>query len=108
MEMIREKSKTTEMTSKQEKNAYYFGAQASDGNGTMKTVLGGKGAGLAEMISIGIPVPPGFTISTGACTQYYDSGKKLSDGLWDDVLKNVAKLEKELGKKFGDASNPLL
>jgi pyruvate,orthophosphate dikinase len=74
----------------------------------MKNILGGKGANLAEMVSIGIPVPPGFTISTDVCSQFYTSGKKIPDGVWQDVLAHVSKLEKELGKKFGDVSSPLL
>ncbi|MCC6277440.1 MAG: pyruvate, phosphate dikinase [Oligoflexia bacterium] len=89
-------------------NVYYFGSQGADGNASMKDVLGGKGANLAEMVSIGIPVPPGFTISTAVCTQYYKDGKRLADAAWKDVLAAVSRLEKELGKKFGDVQNPLL
>lgn len=87
---------------------YYFGKIRTDGKGTWKDLLGGKGANLAEMTSIGLPVPPGFTITTEVCDQYYQSGEKLPRGLMTDVRKNVSLLEKELGKKFGDARNPLL
>jgi pyruvate,orthophosphate dikinase len=87
---------------------YYFGKTRTDGKGDMKQLLGGKGANLAEMTSIGLPVPPGFTITTQCCDLYYKSGKKLPPGLMDDVRKAVATLEKETGKKFGDPKNPLL
>ena len=87
---------------------YYFGKMRTDGKGTWKDLLGGKGANLAEMTNIGLPVPPGFTITTEVCDQYYQSGEKLPRGLMADVKKNVSLLEKELGKKFGDARNPLL
>ncbi|MCA9260392.1 MAG: pyruvate, phosphate dikinase, partial [Planctomycetales bacterium] len=71
-------------------------------------LLGGKGANLADMTSIGLPVPPGFTITTECCDLYYKNGKKLPPGLMDQVRKNVGMLEKELGKKFGDTQSPLL
>lgn len=87
---------------------YYFGQTRTDGRGEQKQLLGGKGANLAEMTSIGLPVPPGFTITTTCCDLYYKSGKKLPPGLMDDVRKTVGVLEKETGKKFGDAQNPLL
>ncbi len=87
---------------------FYFGRTRCDGKGDMKQLLGGKGANLAEMTSIGLPVPPGFTITTEVCDQYYKSGRKLPKGLMDEVHKAVATMEKELGKKFGDQSNPLL
>src|SRR5262245_34507313 len=90
------------------KMTYYFGRTKTEGKGSQKQLLGGKGANLAEMTSIGLPVPPGFTITTEVCDLYYKSGRKLPDGLMDDVTKNVATLEKELGKKFGDPANPLL
>lgn len=93
--------KSTRMT-------YYFGKIRTDGKGTWKDLLGGKGANLAEMTSIGLPVPPGFTITTEVCGQYYQAGETLPRGLMADVRKNVSLLEKELGKKFGDARNPLL
>jgi len=90
------------------KAVYFFGNGAAEGNGKMKDILGGKGANLAEMVSLGIPVPPGFTISTEICSEYYASGKQLSERVRADVLENVARLEKTLGKKFGDSKNPLL
>ena len=90
------------------KMIYYFGRTKTEGNGKQKLLLGGKGANLAEMTSIGLPVPPGFTITTEVCDLYYKSGRKLPTGLLDEVARNVAMLEKELGKKFGDTKNPLL
>ncbi|MFO0818992.1 MAG: pyruvate, phosphate dikinase [Pirellulales bacterium] len=90
------------------KLTYYFGKTRCEGNGSQKQLLGGKGANLAEMTSIGLPVPPGFTITTECCALYYENGKKLPETLMDDVHKAVATLEKELGKKFGDLKNPLL
>jgi pyruvate,orthophosphate dikinase len=87
---------------------YYFGRTKTEGKGSQKPLLGGKGANLAEMTSIGLPVPPGFTITTEVCDLYYKSGRKLPAGLMEEVSKNVAMLEKELGKKFGDNANPLL
>jgi pyruvate,orthophosphate dikinase len=90
------------------KMIYYFGRTKTEGRGHQKELLGGKGANLAEMTSIGLPVPPGFTITTEVCDLYYKSGRKLPSGLMDEVAKNIAALEKELGKKFGDASDPLL
>jgi pyruvate,orthophosphate dikinase len=74
----------------------------------MRALLGGKGAGLAEMTKAGLPVPPGFTITTEACNAYYAAGKELPPGLWDDVLAHMAELERETGKGFGDPNNPLL
>jgi pyruvate,orthophosphate dikinase len=90
------------------KMAYYFGRTKTEGKGDQKDLLGGKGANLAEMTSIGLPVPPGFTITTEVCDLYYKSGKKLPAGLMEAVVANIATLEKELGKKFGDAHDPLL
>ena len=90
------------------KRIYYFGKTRTDGRGVGKDILGGKGLNLAEMTAIGLPVPPGFTITTAVCADYYKSGRKLPEGLMDEVRKTVATLEKELGKKFGDDKNPLL
>ncbi len=87
---------------------YYFGKTRTDGTGVSKQILGGKGANLADMTSIGLPVPPGFTITTEVCGAYYKSGKQMPPGLMDEVKKNVATLETELGKKFGDDKFPLL
>ena len=90
------------------KMVYYFGKTKTEGKKVDKMILGGKGKNLAEMTSIGLPVPPGFTITTEVCDLYYKSKEKLPKGLMDDVNKAVKTLEKELGKKFGDDSNPLL
>ncbi len=79
-----------------------------EGNAGMRTLLGGKGAGLAEMTNAGLPVPPGFTITTEACNAYYAAGKEFPPGLWDDVLTHMKALEAETGKQFGNPSNPLL
>ena len=80
----------------------------SEGNATMRELLGGKGANLAEMTNIGLPVPQGFTITTEACTAYYDNGRKISDEIMAEAMEYVAKIEKINGKKFGDLNNPLL
>ena len=90
------------------KMIYYFGKTCTDGRGDQKDLLGGKGANLAEMTGIGLPVPPGFTITTEVCQAYYQGGQKLPENLMGEVRKAVAMLEKELGKKFGDEKNPLL
>jgi len=90
------------------KMVYYFGKTKTEGRGMSKQLLGGKGVNLAEMTSIGLPVPPGFTITTECCDSYYKHNKQLPDGLMDEVNKAVIVLEKELGKKFGDDDNPLL
>ncbi len=87
---------------------YFFGNGKAEGRGEMKLVLGGKGAGLAEMTSIGLPVPAGFTISIPACEEYYANGRRMPKGLDAEVKANIAKLEKATGKKFGDARDPLL
>ena len=80
----------------------------TEGNGSMRELLGGKGANLAEMTNIGLPVPQGFTISTEACTQYYEDGRKINDDIQKEILEYVTKLEGITGKKFGDKENPLL
>lgn len=90
------------------KFVYYFAAGDTEGNATMKNVLGGKGANLAEMTSIGLNVPPGFTVSTDICTHFYAEGGKLPDWVKPQVLDALAKVEKKIGKKFGDTANPLL
>lgn len=94
--------------SRRKKMAYYFGATKTEGSGKDRQLLGGKGANLAEMTGIGLPVPPGFTITTDCCRQYNELGGQFPEGLLKDVHKNVQMLEKELGKKFGDNKNPLL
>ena len=80
----------------------------SEGNATMRNTLGGKGANLAEMTHIGLPVPQGFTISTEACTKYYEDGKQINEQIQAEILENIEKLEKIAGKKFGDKEDPLL
>jgi pyruvate, orthophosphate dikinase len=93
---------------KRTKWVYYFGKTRTDGSREMKALLGGKGANLAAMTAIGLPVPPGFTITTEVCTAYYAAGKKLPKGLLEEVQKNIAMLAKETGKRFGDMKSPLL
>ncbi len=90
------------------RHVYFFGAGKADGTGTMKDLLGGKGAGLANMTNLKIPVPPGFTITTEVCNTYFANKKKYPPGMWDQVLSNLKKVEKAMGAKFGDAKNPLL
>src|SRR5271156_2087475 len=90
------------------KYVYFFGAKKAEGTGEMRDLLGGKGAGLAEMTRIGLPVPGGFTISTEACDYFYKNGKKFPPELKKQVAENVAKLEKVTKKKLGDPKNPLL
>ena len=80
----------------------------SEGNAEMRELLGGKGANLAEMTRLGLPVPQGFTISTEACTRYYEDGKQISDEIMQEIMSNVRKMEEINGKKFGDSKNPLL
>ena len=80
----------------------------SEGNATMRELLGGKGANLAEMTNIGLPVPQGFTITTEACTQYYEDGRKINDEIMSEIMEYVEKMEKLNGKKFGDLANPML
>ena len=87
-----------------EKYVYLF----SEGNATMRNLLGGKGANLAEMTGLGLPVPQGFTITTEACTKYYEDGKKINDSIQAEIMEYVKKLEAIAGMKFGDAENPLL
>jgi len=91
-----------------DKMVYYFGKTKTEGKGLSKGLLGGKGVNLAEMTAIGLPVPPGFTITTECCDAYYKNDKQLPAGLMDQAHKAVELLEKELGKKFGDDENPLL
>ncbi len=94
--------------SEQKKYVYFFGAGQTEGNANMRELLGGKGANLAEMAGLGLPVPQGFTISTEACTRYYDDGKVIGQDIMTQVMEYIDKLEKSAGKKFGDAKNPLL
>src|SRR5580693_3246159 len=90
------------------KYVYFFGAGKADGSGDMKEILGGKGAGLAEMTRIGLPVPAGFTVTTEACDYFYKHDKKFPKELRAEVAAHVAKLEKLTKKKLGDAKDPLL
>ena len=90
------------------KYVYFFGAGAAEGNMRMKDVLGGKGANLAEMAGIGLPVPPGFTVSTEVCALYYKNKNKVPEAVRLEVEKNLTKLEKAVGQSFGDPKNPLL
>ena len=87
---------------------YAWGGGSAEGDATMRDLLGGKGAGLAEMTNAGLPVPPGFTITTEACNDYFTAGEQLPGGLWDDVLAAVREVEALTGKGFGDAADPLL
>ncbi len=93
---------------KGKKFVYLFSPNRSDGNGKQKALLGGKGANLAEMSRIGLPVPPGFTITTEVCTYYYANGRQYPKELWPQVQAGVANMEVILGKKFGDLERPLL
>jgi pyruvate,orthophosphate dikinase len=95
-------------SSKSHKYVYLFGNKKADGNGGMKPLLGGKGANLAEMTRIGLPVPPGFTITTEVCTYYYAHHKTYPKELWPQVKAGIANTEKILGKRFGDTEKPLL
>lgn len=91
-----------------DKFIYFFGEGRAEGNGSMKNLLGGKGAGLAEMTAIGLPVPAGFTITTEVCDLYYKNGKKYPPELKAELAKNLARLERAVGKKLGDPKDPLL
>src|SRR5262249_42926699 len=87
---------------------YGFGGGRAEGRANMKNLLGGKGANLAEMASLGLPVPPGFTITTEVCTHYYANNETYPAELKAEVATALAKIESTVGIKFGDASNPLL
>ncbi|HBB73945.1 MAG TPA: pyruvate, phosphate dikinase, partial [Planctomycetaceae bacterium] len=87
---------------------YFFGHDRCDGDGSMKSLLGGKGANLAQMTKIGLPVPPGFTITTQVCIDFYANKRSFPKGLEAEVASFVKLIEKETGKKFGDPRNPLL
>jgi pyruvate, orthophosphate dikinase len=109
---IRSMTQTAETSDRAHRAAkryiYAWGGGHAEGDSTMRDLLGGKGAGLAEMTNAGLPVPPGFTITTEACNDYFTAGQKLPDGLWDDVLEAVKEVEGQTGKGFGDAADPLL
>ena len=93
---------------KSKKRIYFFKQGEADGRADMKQLLGGKGANLAEMCSVGLPVPPGFTITTETCDEFYKVGKKWPAGLQKELDKNLARLEKVTGRKLGDKKDPLL
>jgi pyruvate,orthophosphate dikinase len=97
-------SKGRERQKMDKKFVYLF----TEGNGSMRDLLGGKGANLAEMTSLGMPVPQGFTITTEACTKYYEDGETITSEIEKEIFQNIEKLEKISGKKFGDKNNPLL
>lgn len=101
-------NKSATKTQRPDKFVYFFAAGDTDGNAGMKNILGGKGANLAEMTALGIPVPPGFTISTEICTHFYENGGTLPDWVNGPIKEALAKVESKIGKKFGDANNPLL
>jgi pyruvate,orthophosphate dikinase len=105
--MAKKKSASTNK-GKAGKYVYLFGRGKADGNGSMKPLLGGKGAGLAEMCRIGLPVPPGFTITTEVCTYYYDHKRTYPSALQAQMKAGMATLERQTGKGFGDSKNPLL
>jgi pyruvate,orthophosphate dikinase len=90
------------------KYVYFFGAGKTEGTAEMKNLLGGKGANLAEMTAIGLPVPPGFTLTTELCTEFYKNNRQYPPEVRDQVKENLTKLEEAMGKKFGDPKNPLL
>ena len=99
---------TAPVTQGEARYVYRFGGGTSEGKGGDKTLLGGKGANLAEMASIGLPVPPGFTISTEMCARYYEEGERFPDSLRDEVADGIAHIEAVTGKRFGDAADPQL
>ncbi|NNG27205.1 MAG: pyruvate, phosphate dikinase, partial [Ignavibacteriaceae bacterium] len=94
--------------SKKSKYVYFFGGKKAEGKAEMKSLLGGKGANLAEMVNIGLPVPSGFTITTEVCTYYYKNKRRYPKELKEQVLSALKKNEKQMGAKFGDSRNPLL
>ncbi len=104
--MVRGKAKKS--AGKKAKYVYFFGGNKTEGNATMKNLIGGKGSNLAEMANMGIPVPPGFTITTEACIKFYENNKKYPQGMMDQVKENLKKLEAVMGKKLGDHADPLL
>ncbi|MCB2206023.1 pyruvate, phosphate dikinase [bacterium] len=105
--MAKSKSKST-ATPRAKKYVYFFGGKKADGRADMKNLLGGKGANLAEMVNIGLPVPAGFTITTDVCTYYYDNKLTYPKQLKEQVEKSLRKVERDMKAKFGDAKNPLL
>jgi len=104
----RKLEKWKEVEKSENKHVYFFGDGRADGNAGMKKMLGGKGANLAEMTNLGIPVPPGFTITTEVCDAYYKNNKQYPEGLAEEIEQNLSRLEKLMGAKLGDPNNPLL
>src|SRR3989344_5821060 len=90
------------------KYVYFFGDGKAEGTKDQRSLLGGKGANLAEMTNLGVPVPPGFTISTVACKEFYTLGEKWPSGLLEEIQENLKQLESATGKEFGSKENPLL
>src|SRR3954462_2978458 len=97
-------AQTTAASQTEKKWVYLF----EEGSATMRSLLGGKGAGCAEMTRAGLPVPSGFTITTEACNAFYSSGKRFPDGMWNQAMDALRTIEKKTGKKLGDPANPLL
>jgi pyruvate,orthophosphate dikinase len=102
------KSAQRKSAPRKKKYVYFFGDGKAEGKGVMKDLLGGKGAGLAEMTNLKVPVPAGMTITTEACNEYFNMGKKYPPGMWEQVLEGLKRIEKAMGMKFGDPDNPLL
>ena len=96
------------MSEKPRKFVYFFGDGSAEGNARMRDTLGGKGAGLADMSSAGLPVPPGYTITTEACRQFFEAGGRLLDSVVAEEEKALRRLERLLGRRLGDPENPLL
>jgi pyruvate,orthophosphate dikinase len=101
-------SKTSLRATDQPKHVYSFGAGSAEGNARMRDLLGGKGAGLAEMTNAGIPVPPGYTITTAACRQFFEAGGRLLESTIQEEREALRALERYLGRRLGDPENPLL
>src|SRR5271165_4227670 len=101
-------AKASKKTAKSAKYVYLFGSKKADGDGSQKPLLGGKGANLAEMCRIGLPVPPGFTISTEVCTYFYANKRTYPKTLDPQIAAGIASIESLTGAKFGDLQNPLL
>src|SRR5215831_7431583 len=104
----RVQKRATTRRPKAPKVVFAFGGGRADGNARMKDLLGGKGANLAEMAALGMPVPPGFTISTEVCTYFYANRRRYPRGLLDAVAHHLRRVEEHVGRRFGDPSNPLL
>src|SRR5436190_23850503 len=100
-------TRKTRPSSKPGRHVYFFGKGKADGNRTMKDVLGGKGSGLAEMTNAGLPVPPGFTIATSACTLYYDNKGRIPETVEREMLANLKRLEALAKARLGAPENPL-